>query len=645
MHMYNIMHLRRAFIFIFFIFILGFIFLITRDSFLPEEDRNLTLKKINTFIKLDKKNVGCVQPKLSVFAPEIMKFVKHVPNIDCSKSKQDWVKCRESVCKIQKSVKQLYGPIKCTFTDIIRVDDFKLEDGQTVSSDDSYTLIKSDVVKVSCVGSSREKWSATLMGIRKDKLIQETSNWDEVSDNALKMNVLMFGFDSISRNSFQRKLPKSYDYLMNDLEGVVLQGYNIIGDGTPQALIPILTGKTELELPDTRKRMKNSEFVNSYPFVWNDYKDAGYVTGFFEDVAELGTFTYRLNGFKETPVDHYMRTYYVAALKERNKWPKLCAGDIPRHKVMLNAIKDFYSVYKSNPKFLFGFHGELSHDDYNLVQVADQDLTELLKSLKESNALNNTILILMADHGHRFAEIRNTIQGKQEERLPFFSFTFPKWFKEHHKTAYNNFVSNVDKLSTPLDIYETLKSILNLKNTGIADLSHRSISLFSKIPAERNCADAYIEPHWCACLEWEKVSVSEPIVERLSAVFVKTLNDYTYDHANVCERLAIADILWVTKLKPNEKLVTFKKNADRDGFVGEFSAKMDIKFDMYQIKVMLKPGNSLFEASFTHHKADDRIDLKLSDVSRINMYGRQARCIEDDFPNLRKYCYCKDDIP
>lgn len=73
--------------------------------------------------------------------------------------------------------------------------------------------------------------------------------------------------------------------------------YNIVGDGTPQALIPMLTGKNELELPDTRKRIKNTKFVNSYPFIWNDYKKSGYVTAFFEDVPKTGTFNYRLNGF------------------------------------------------------------------------------------------------------------------------------------------------------------------------------------------------------------------------------------------------------------------------------------------------------------------------------------------------------------
>lgn len=144
----------------------------------------------------------------------------------------------------------------------------------------------------------------------------------------------------------------------------------------------------------------------------------------------------------------------------------------------------FFKVYESKPKFLFGFHGELSHDDYNLVGAVDEDLLQFLKDLNHSNMLNNTIFILMSDHGHRFADIRNTIQGKQEERMPFFSFTFPKWFKTKQPRAYANFMSNLDKLVTPFDLHSTFLNMIHLENLDEIDQMKRSLSLFSKVKRE-----------------------------------------------------------------------------------------------------------------------------------------------------------------
>lgn len=81
----------------------------------------------------------------------------------------------------------------------------------------------------------------------------------------------------------------------------------------------------------------------------------------------------------------------------------------------------------------------------------------------------------------RFAEIRNTFQGKLEERLPFFSFTFPPWFKTKYKRAYDNFKGNLKTLVTPFDIHATLKSVLHLRSLEKANLSERSLSLFSHV--------------------------------------------------------------------------------------------------------------------------------------------------------------------
>lgn len=112
------------------------------------------------------------------------------------------------------------------------------------------------------------------------------------------------------------------------------------------------------------------------------------------------------------------------------------------------------------PQFVFSFHGELSHDSINLVGAADNDIAEWLKSLRNNGLLERTILVMMSDHGNRFAEVRNTLQGKLEERLPFFSFTFPKDFKTKYTDAYAQFKQNVDRLTTPFDVHQTLVDLI-----------------------------------------------------------------------------------------------------------------------------------------------------------------------------------------
>ena len=49
-------------------------------------------------------------------------------------------------------------------------------------------------------------------------------------------------------------------------------GYNIVGDGTPAALLPILTGKTEKELPEARRGHTGANTVDRFPWIWKKFK-------------------------------------------------------------------------------------------------------------------------------------------------------------------------------------------------------------------------------------------------------------------------------------------------------------------------------------------------------------------------------------
>ena len=107
----------------------------------------------------------------------------------------------------------------------------------------------------------------------------------------------------------------------------------------------------------------------------------------------------------------------------------------------------------------------------NYFQAVDKDLVELFNDLNKSGSLNNTLLILMSDHGHRFTTVRDTLQGKMEERMPLLSLLLPPWFGQTFPTARSNLEKNKKRLTTPLDIHATLKHLLRLRQ----DVNNKNI--------------------------------------------------------------------------------------------------------------------------------------------------------------------------
>uniref|UniRef100_A0A8D8S884 DUF229 domain containing protein n=2 Tax=Cacopsylla melanoneura TaxID=428564 RepID=A0A8D8S884_9HEMI len=429
-----------------------------------------------------KDGLACQHPSMDVNAPEIMQFVAPPKPLECDAYEPDWVGVNGSLCYITDYAKRKYGEIQCSFTDILRKSDFATAQGLTTTTHSVYHLEASDFARVHCVAEDGTEWDNHVVGIRTEQEMKEKFSWDKLTDStAMNLNVLIFGFDSMSRLNFMRQLPKSYTVLKS-LNAIVLEGYNIVGDGTPQALIPILTGYTELELPDTRRRMgSKAAFCDVYPFIWKEFEKAGYVTMYGEDTPEYGTFTYRLKGFQEQPTHHWLTTFFRDSLSEQKK-DKFCLKNMPRHRIMMDYARHFYSVYPTQPKFGFVFHAEYSHEYVSMVGLADDDFAEWLESFHLRGLLNNTLLIVMSDHGNRFGRIRNTQQGKLEERLPFFSFVFPPWFQTKYPDAYRTFTINSQRLVTPFDIHETLADVLDYKpSQPRRGKKSRSRSLFTEL--------------------------------------------------------------------------------------------------------------------------------------------------------------------
>ncbi|XP_045199770.2 uncharacterized protein LOC123554018 [Mercenaria mercenaria] len=459
-----------------------------------------------------------------------------------------------------------------------------------------------------------------------------------------KMNVLMFGLDSMSHLSYQRKLPNTYKYLM-ELGAVVMDGYNIVGDATTAALIPMLTGKTEMELPEVRKNQFDSDVVDVYPLVWNKYQERGYVTMFGEDEPSIGVFNLRLNGFRDPPTDHYMRPFWQALWDSelRKESQRYCTGNTPNHMYLIKYMKDFFEKYDNVSKFAFMFGSELTHWDNNPGEYMDDDFVGLFKFLKLKGHLENTVLIVFGDHGARYSKVRYTVQGKMEERLPLMSLTFPKWFRVKYPHLFKNLKKNSNKLTTPFDIHETLLDILDLRRTiSRTRRKQRGISLLDQVPPERTCSDANIDIHWCTCLKQLELDARDKHVQQSVKALMNFLNKETKRMRQFCMELKFNKLLHAFLLVPNEKVLMFLHSKDDDNRVANFTSDVNVDHAHFQITIETLPNHGLYESTVQVNMTSGMYTVIETEISRLDMYGSQPACIQEKYPDLRKYCYCKN---
>ncbi|XP_064615210.1 uncharacterized protein LOC135479318 [Liolophura sinensis] len=457
------------------------------------------------------------------------------------------------------------------------------------------------------------------------------------------MNVLVFCLDSLSHLSYQRKLPLTYKFIKNALGATILHGYNIVGDATTANLLPLLTGKAHDELPETRSDVADSNYVDTYPLLWYKYERKGYATLFAEDEPTIGSFNLRLNGFEHQPTDHYMRPFWqtIWASSLNKDSMKYCLGNKPKHQYTLEYVQDFFHVYHQIPKFAFVMHAELTHWDNNPGQFIDADLTAFLAGLQRNGHLNNTVVILMGDHGARYSKVRWTVQGKLEERLPMMSWVIPDWFAKKYPKLVQNFKQNSHKLTTPYDIHETLLDVLDLtRTTKPLKHSDRGLSLFHSIPLNRTCKSAGIDMHWCTCLTQQIVHTSNEHVQKSVAEVMNHINEKTAKFRDLCEELKLKSIKSAMLVVPNEKVLRYQFSQDDDHRVANFSSRAKLDIAYYQVTIVTEPGEGLYEATVQANFLSSAYTIN-AQVSRVNKYGKQAECVQEKHPSIRKFCYCK----
>lgn len=219
-----------------------------------------------------------------------------------------------------------------------------------------------------------------------------------------------------------------------------------------------------------------------------DYEKQGYMTLYAEDDPSVSSFNLRLQGFKQSPAHHYMRPFWLSLERERERdEPGLCSKSESMTNLTLKYLESFFDAYPMARKFAFGFMSYLTHAHPNHFSYAENDLLQFLRTFVNKGYHKDTMVIIMGDHGSRNAEYRDTVQGKLEERLPWFSVSLPSSFHRRFGDLAANLRSNQAIITSAFDVHATLRHILTYPNIPSDE---RTRSLLQKLPRSRTCNNA-----------------------------------------------------------------------------------------------------------------------------------------------------------
>lgn len=461
---------------------------------------------------------------------------------------------------------------------------------------------------------------------------------------------LLKGIESVALNHFKRIFPVTYRFLTSSLtNNIFYERYNKIGENTYPNIVPSLTGlvidsNIEYNISNEIRfyRDTDSKFHDNLPFIWQQFEKLGYLTTLNEENGRAGIFKLKKSGFRYPPTTLYTMPFILKL--ESIHQPAICYKNEPVFQKTLNDLSMFIEHMNSAtnskiPYFSFNFLRYFTHEFFSVPKDFDIQLKNLLESFESKSYLDNTLLILMSDHGSRLTKYSYQSRAGQRERsLPFFSMRLPKKLldTQFHKHA----LANRDKIFTPHDVYKTLKQFYYInKNSkfddsksalkskkcrehfskSLKDVRHsRGISLFEQHPKNRKCSDALIPLLYCP---------DEPRINIDRSIFVEKTNTSIKDAAS----LVLKSV--------NQKTDIFRDTCTPFKLRRVVSIEMmkGKVTDLFILRLKCKPGNAEFEGYMQMRK--EKIVL-YNKVIRVDDYKDQSDCMVKE--SYRGFCFCGD---
>lgn len=569
----------------------------------------------------------CLVPEHDPFDKSVRQFYQASVSFPCTRYKSFIEIIDGNTLKVnRKALENHYNKTlsECRYDVIIRdskpgkrPDDRVLFQQRPNSTFKDKIVVGDEFVRISCYDAKAKSFYNDYKALVLEKPeVKARCDRKAASNAGKRLSVLIFGIDSVSRLNFLRHFPKTYAYLKKR-NAIELRSYNKVGSGTIENMFSLLTGKV-LEMFWTNGRASTFDHCD---LIWKKFSAEGYRTMFQEDAPDMGMFNYEKTGFISPPTDYYYRPFATAL--EGSKVDKLsgehCIGSELEFEYVLDWGRRFAEQFKNKLYFQMSFMTRLTHSVLKYAGYADRPTVNFFKALDEAQALNNTFLFFLSDHGIRYGDFRKTKIGKMEDNTPFMFILPPKWFEKQHPSAWNNLKINEYRLTTVYDIHETLESILRYPDLSAMPSPPGDVvgtSLFREVSSQRTCADAQIPESFCSCdLLTDPINVSPAKETEIANTVLKEVNLLLEPKLDKCAKLMLNKITSIQK-----QTIPTRSN-----------------LALYQIAFSVEPSKAQFEATVRSTSTGYEV---VGTISRINRYSNQSHCVDSRM--LKPFCFCKD---
>ena len=355
----------------------------------------------------------------------------------------------------------------------------------------------------------------------------------KISDNkkCLFKNIFMFYIDALSHKHFKRKLPKTanlfkeyFEYNENYSEKKFTAfEFNKYQSVTGFTVANIYAMNYGFPRGTTVKATEDGVSFLKY------LKQNGYITGsagticskdsVFADELDLPNVDYETYDHENVAL-FCDRNYYdtgYSLINGINSVIHRCLYGKEGYEYAFEYAELFWKEYADNNKF-FRLHIYEAHElSLELIKYADDNIYNFLKKFIEKGYFDDTLLILVSDHGNNFNSYYSLFEGEDhsiEGMLPVFLALIPNKKIIYDSGLYENMHENQQTLITGYDIYN---SIIHASLSDYNDIqkvpkstfdkggiySWRGNSIFNMIDyKERYCTNPKLDiyPTKCVCL-------------------------------------------------------------------------------------------------------------------------------------------------